>query len=87
MNSPYFEKPTTFKGLELCFSKSSIQEKQILLEYYYIMKLPPPEDFAAMDELCQLLLPFIFNHQLDNLSNDQLEYLVKYWEKNEVLMV
>ena len=24
---------------------------------------------------------------MDNLSNDQLEYLVKYWEKNEVLIV
>lgn len=43
------------------------------------MKMSPPEDFDSLNEMSNLLLPFIFNHQLDNLSNNQLEYLVKYW--------
>lgn len=51
------------------------------------MKQVPPDTIASNDELCQLLLPFIFNHQLDNLSNSQLENLVKYWEREEVLVV
>lgn len=67
--SPYLTPLQDFTGMELEFPRSSRESKQILLEYYYLMDMEPPEDFATEDELNELLLPFILRHQLSNLSD------------------
>jgi hypothetical protein len=49
--------------------------------------MEPPDDLANPDELNELLLPFILKHQLNNLSDDQSDSLVKYWEKTNYLVI
>lgn len=49
--SPFLKPPDDFTGMELEFPRSCPESKQVLLEYYYLMDIQPPDDFAEQAEL------------------------------------
>lgn len=85
MSSPLIRKPNRFDGLDYFFPDHSAEAQKILLEYYQVMGLTP--SLEEIRKSPRLLVPFILQHQIDNLSESVKEFLTGYWlEKDERLV-
>jgi len=83
--SPFLKQPKSFDQLEIFFDLSDDVTQQILLEYYYIINMPPARIDVSRNP--KLFFPFIMEHKIDNLSKEQEEALMNWCLKFEERLV